>query len=350
MVTELLKLAPDACQRKALPATMRACNAAANRAAAIAFENRTANKIHLQRLVYTDLRASFGLPAQLAIRAIAKTCEAFKRDKTIRPHFRELGAVAYDPRVLTFKGRDRVSISTLKGRILVPVIYEGRWSAITGATRRGQADLVHRDGEFYLACVFEVSEPEPGPQPQNTRYRNRVLRTRLQRKGTKSAKRLLKKRRRKEARFSRDVNHVISKKLVGKAKDTRTGIALEDLSGIRERVTVTKAQRADLHAWSFHQLRMFVTYKAALAGVHVQLVDPRNTSRTCPSCGHCEKRNRPHRDSFLCVECGFAGAADHIAAINIGRRAVSHAADDAVRTAEPISGTELQLFPSRLRS
>ncbi|GAA3552612.1 hypothetical protein GCM10022419_036210 [Nonomuraea rosea] len=307
-MTELLKLSPDAGQREALLETMRACNAAADRAAEVAFAHRA------------------------------------------------LGAVPYDPRILTFKGHDQVSIATLGGRILVPVLNQGRWSALDGTTRRGQTDLIYRDGQFYLASVIEVPEPPAGAPPRDwlgvdlgivnlatdshgtaysgravraVRFRNRTLRARLQRKGTKSAKRLLKKRRRAEARFARNTNHVISKRLVGKAKDTRTGIALEDLGGIRERVTVTKAQRADLHAWSFRQLRTFVTYKAALAGVHVRLVDPRNTSRTCPSCGHCAKRNRPHRDSFLCVACGFAGPADHIAAINIGRRAVSHAADDA---------------------
>ncbi len=122
---------------------------------------------------------------------------------------------------------------------------------------------------------------------------------------------------------------MISKHLVGKAKDTRMGIALEDLEGIRERVTVRKAQRADHHSWAFRRFRTFVTYKAAIAGVPVRLVDPRDTSRTCHRCGHCDKRNRPNRDDFTCLGRGFAGPADHNAAINIGRRAVSHAADDA---------------------
>ncbi|MET8052469.1 transposase [Streptosporangium sp. NPDC005286] len=110
---------------------------------------------------------------------------------------------------------------------------------------------------------------------------------------------------------------------------TEVALALEDLSGIREPVTVRKAQRADLHSWGFHQLRTFVTYKAALAGVAVRLVDPRNTSRTCPGCGHIDRRNRPTRDEFRCVSCGLVGPVDYFAAINIGRRAVRHAADDA---------------------
>ncbi|MEV4383203.1 transposase [Streptosporangium sp. NPDC049644] len=356
LVTEMLKLAPSAEQREALLATMRACNAAANRAAEVAFEHRTASKIALQKLVYADLRAGFGLSAQMAIRSIAKACEAYKRDKNIKPVFRELGAVAYDQRILTWKGREAVSVLTLTGRIVVPVVYRGRWSTTSGATARGQADLLYRDGMFFLAVVVDVPEAPRGDEPgewlgvdlgivnlatdstgethtgkgvRAVRRRNARLRARLQAKGTKSAKRLLKARRRKESRFARNTNHVISKHLVGKAKGTQQGIALEDLEGIRDRVTVRKARRADLHSWAFHQLRTFVTYKAAIAGVPVRLVDPRDTSRTCHRCGHCDKRNRPSRDDFTCLGCGFAGPADHNAAINIGRRAVSHAADDA---------------------
>jgi transposase len=81
------------------------------------------------------------------------------------------------------------------------------------------------------------------------------------------------------------------------------------------------ARRAGLHSWSFHRLRAFIAYKAAIAGVPVRLVDPCDTSRTCRRCGRCTERDRPTRDDFRCVGCGFAGPADHNAAINIGRRA-----------------------------
>jgi predicted transposase len=100
----MLKLAPSAEQCESLLATMRACNAAASRAAEVAFEHRTANKMAVQKLVYTDLRQQFGLSAQMAIRSIAKACEAYKRDKKIKPVFRELGAVAFDQRILSWKG------------------------------------------------------------------------------------------------------------------------------------------------------------------------------------------------------------------------------------------------------
>jgi putative transposase len=348
LVTEMLKLAPSPEQADALLATMRACNAAASHAAEVAFAHKTANKIRLQPLVYGELRERFGLSSQMAVRAISKACEAYKRDKSIRPQFRELGAVAYDQRILSWKGRDRVSLLTLGGRIIAPVVYQGRWLAVTGTTLRGAADLIYRDGEFYLAVVIDVPEPPKGPVPDRwlgvdlgivnlatdsdgtaytgkavraIRYRNRKLRQRLQSKGTKSAKRLLRKRRRQESRFARDMNHVISKSVVREAKGTGRGIKLEDLSGIRARVTVRKAQRADAHSWGFWQLRQFIAYKAAIAGVPVVLVDPRNTSRECPECGHIDKANRPTRDRFACKRCGLAGPADHIAARNISGRA-----------------------------
>jgi len=209
-----------------------------------------------------------------------------------------------------------------------------------------------RNGIFYLYTTVNVEEPPEG-EPEDVlgidmgivniattsdgdnfagahlnslRARNRRLRKRLQRKDTKSAKRLLVKRRVKESRFATSVNHTISKRIVAVAQGTNRALALEDLSGIRDRVSARKPHRAALHSWSFFQLRQHIEYKARLAGVRVIAVDPRNTSRTCPCCGHVSKANRPHRDLFLCVSCGFDGPADYIASLNLrdrGRAAVN---------------------------
>jgi putative transposase len=342
LLTEKLKLAPTQRQRRSLLKTLRVCNAAANRVAEIAFEHKTSNKFQVHHLAYNTIRDDFGLPAQMAVRAIAKACGAYKRDKKIKPEFRRYGAIEYDQRILK-TGKRIVSILTVDGREHVRVRNQPRHNGVL----RGAADLIYRDGNFYLAVVIEVPD-EPlnevndwlgvdlgivniatdsdgteysGKALRNIRRRNLALRAKLQAKGTKSARRLLKKRRRKESRMARDINHCISKQLVGKAKGTGRGIALEDLKGIRDRITVRKAQRADLHSWSFNQLRTFVAYKATIAGVPVRLVDPKNTSRTCPECGTIDKRNRPTRGEFCCVTCGFAGPADTIAARNISGRA-----------------------------
>jgi putative transposase len=159
-----------------------------------------------------------------------------------------------------------------------------------------------------------------GAQVLAVRARYHLRRQRLQKVGTKNATRRLRQRRRRESRFQKDTNHHISKKLVQKAAASRRALALEDLSGIRARTTVRHEQRDARHSWAFFQLRQFVAYKAAWAGVAVHLVDPRNTSRTCSRCGHCEKANRKSQAEFLCQRCGFATNADVNAAINISRK------------------------------
>ena len=107
-----------------------------------------------------------------------------------------------------------------------------------------------------------------------------------------------------------------------RAEGTGRGIALEDLQGIRGRIRATRSQRGALHSWAFAQIKQLIIYKAALAGMPVDAeVDPRNTSRQCPRCGHTSKRKRPSQARFRCVECGHHGHADHIAASNIAGRA-----------------------------
>src|SRR2546428_14102660 len=123
--TMLLKLAPTTEQHQALLDTMHVFNAAATHVAGVAFAEQTANKFELQKLVYGEVRSTYKLPAQLAIRAISKASEAYKRDKSIQPKFRPDGAIVYDPRVMAFKGLSTVSLTTLSGRILVPFLIGG---------------------------------------------------------------------------------------------------------------------------------------------------------------------------------------------------------------------------------
>ncbi|MCX5380786.1 transposase [Streptomyces sp. NBC_00091] len=59
--------------------------------------------------------------------------------------------------------------------------------------------------------------------------------------------------------------------------------------------------------------------KAESAGREVIAVDPRNTSRTCPECGHVAKENRPTQEKFHCVACGHTAHADTVGALNVLR-------------------------------
>jgi IS605 OrfB family transposase len=341
-----IKLQPDVAQSAALLATMERFNEACDWLGEQAFLARSADKLALQRTHYALLRERFGLSAQMAVRCISKVCDGYKRDKSKQPRFQPHGAVPYDQRILSFKAADRVSILTLAGRALLPYVSGDYHRArLDGA--KGQSDLVLRRGKWFLYVTVDVPDTTPiepkawlgidigirnlatdsdgeyhsGAVVEKVRLRTQKLRSALQAKGTRSAKRHLKKIAGKEARFRADVNHCISRRIVAKAQGTARGISLEELSGIRERTTVRREQRAMFGGWAFFQLRAFVSYKAALAGVPVRVVDPRNTSRTCPACGHCAKANRKSQAAFVCKLCGFSANADVVGATNIARKA-----------------------------
>jgi IS605 OrfB family transposase len=336
-----LKLLPSPEQAAMLRDTVRQANAAANVISARAWQERTFGQYPLHKLVYAQTRQRFPLSAQIVVRLVAKVADAYKIDHAQQRRFRPLGSIAYDDRILRFAS-GYVSIWTTGGRQRIPFACSARQRRLLAA-RRGESDLVCRSGEWYLLATVSAIEPPAvevneylgvdlgikniaatsdgdlfaGSHINALRRRHGRLRARLQRKQSRSAKRLLRRRRQKEQRFATNINHTISKCLVRMAECTKRGLALEDLEGIRSRIKARRPQRRILHSWSFNQLRRFVAYKAALAGVPVVYVDPHNTSRTCPACGLVDARNRPTQACFECVGCGLAGLADTIAAENI---------------------------------
>lgn len=283
-----LQLQPIPEQAAALLATLERANAACDWLGAVAWRERVFGKFALQKLCYGEVRSTFGLSAQLTIRALAKVADAYKLDKHTERRFRPHGGIAYDHHILSYKPAVRtVSIWTLAGRQTIPFVAGSKQLALL-AYRRGQSDLAYRDGRWYLLATCDIAEPAPaavdtylgvdpgvvniavdrdgtihsGVRLNGLRARHRRLRRKLQAKGTKAARRLLRHQRRRERRFATDTNHVISKRLVAAAQGTGRGIALEELTGIRARITVRKPRRATFASWSFRQLREFVTYKA----------------------------------------------------------------------------------------
>lgn len=350
--TLMIKLAPTPEQFDLLLKTVERFNEACNYASQQAFQNNTFGQFYLHKIVYRILRERFGLSAQMTIRAVAQVSQSYKADRKACHSFKPHSAMAYDSRILSWKGLDRVSILSLEGRLIIPTRI-GAYQQARLDRKVRETDLILRDGAFYLAAVVDAPEPpvnEPdgflgidlgivnisadsdgtlysGAVVNGLRRRHAKLRSGLQAKGTKAAKRLLVKRSRKEHRFATHVNHCISKSVVAKAKDTGRGIALEDLKGIRDRVTVRRGQRRQHHSWSFNQLQAFIRYKAKLAGVLVALVDPRHTSQTCPRCGLISRSNRPSQALFSCVSCGYSAPADTVAAGNIASRAAVNRPD-----------------------
>ena len=69
----------------------------------------------------------------------------------------------------------------------------------------------------------------------------------------------------------------------------------------------------------WYEFRRQLDYKLEWNGGQLIAVPPRNTSRTCPCCGHVSADNRKTQAQFLCVECGFEENADVVGAINVLR-------------------------------
>ena len=309
-----VKLLPTPEQATALAATLSACNQAACEVATTARSTGTYRNYDLRRHTYADIKARHGLGAQAAQHVIKKVCDAYTalranltagrygrpastRRRRIEANpitFRPDAAQPYDARMLSWQHDARtVSIWTTMGR-LKGVAFTGSPDQLTAVATRpvGECDLVRRDGMWLLYATTDLNEPEvyeptgflgvdlgivniaydsdgtryTGAQLNRYRRRQQRLRRRLQAKNTASARRLLAKRRRKEARHAANTNHVIAKTIVTEAARTGRGIAVEQLTGIRDRVRLRKPQRVTWSSWSFQQLGGLLAYKARRAG------------------------------------------------------------------------------------
>lgn len=337
-LTLKIKLLPDTTQAKALVQTIERFNTACNYISKQAFEKKKFNQIKLHHVVYYKVRELFGLPSQLTVRAISKVADAYKLDKKIQREFRLIGAITYDSRLLTYK-TDKVSISTLAGREFIPfVCHRPDWLPYI----KGEADLIFKKGKFYLLQTVEFPEEKvkdmdeflgvdmgvvdiavlstgekcSSKEINEYRVKREKIRSSLQSKGTKGAKRLLKRLSGKERNAATLINHTLSKRIVKQAKEQNKGVAVEDLTNIRKHTEkrVRKAQRGLRSRWSFSQLRQFIAYKCAMRGVPFVAVPPAYTSQTCSCCHHIGLRIGK---SFSCQNCGLIEDADVNAALNI---------------------------------
>ncbi|MER6427912.1 MULTISPECIES: RNA-guided endonuclease InsQ/TnpB family protein [unclassified Streptomyces] len=366
IVTQV-KLVPEADQAAALRSTLRTVNDLANWVSDVAFVNDVPREYDLRRHTYAHLKSE-GLGAQAAQHVIKKVRDAYttlhanlragnlgkpgskrRRKAESKPiTFRPEAAQPYDDRCLSWQyDTQTVSIWTTAGRIKnVRFACSADAFKVLQHYRKGESDLIERDGIFYLTATCEIPEAETyepdrfigvdlgivniattstGYQAEGrglNRYRKRqlALRSKLQKKRTKSAKRRLKERSRREQRHVKNTNHIIAKTIVTEAERTSAGICLEQLKGIRQRVRLRKPQRVALHSWAFAQLGDFIVYKAKRAGVPLVFVDPSYTSQTCAECGHVDKRNRVDQRLFICRKCGVVAHADRNASHNIATR------------------------------
>jgi putative transposase len=360
VLTVSCKLKVSQSQAAKLDATMEAFGQALNWVNQNTPE-KIVNAVKLQSLCYYEIRARFGLSSNLAQQVCRRVAGARKvarqRNRPVKEFKRRF--VTYDARIFSFREKDwTVSLTTVEGRerfeLAIGNYQRGMLAGSNPKKTSGPltrtATLVQRkDGSYYIQICVEKKPPKQqdtdkvigvdfgrtdiahtsegdnwnGQQLNRVRDHYSRLRAVLQRKaskGTRSSRRrcrqLLQRLSGKERRFQVWVNHRISKAIVSRAKATNSAIALEDLTGIRERVNQqprSKTERRRANSWAFYQLRQFLEYKARVAGVSLILVPPAYTSQTCHKCLHIHPdpaQSYRSGKSFKCGHCGWEGDAD----------------------------------------
>jgi IS605 OrfB family transposase len=319
-----------------------------NRACQIALDygsqHKTSNKNTLNRATYHQIREALPrLPSALVQAARDQASEILKRTGCAAAAKKRL-SVRYDKRTFKFyPDQDRTSLTTVCGRLsfrFKHYQYLDKWRGTYT-----NAQLVIRRGRAFLNVQVEVVETgkmeaagltsggvlgidrgvhDIAVCSDNTFYASSRLRAAkgryqyerrvLQRVGTRSAHRKLRRVAGRERRFTLDTNHCISKKIV--EKEEFEILALEKLH-VRKGKKNGRRFNQVLGSWSPGELRRLILYKAEARGKVVVEVDPRYTSQRCSRCRYTDKRNRRGL-RFRCLRCGFELHADLNAARNIG--------------------------------
>jgi IS605 OrfB family transposase len=369
-LTRTAKIKLNISPSEVLP-TMQAYTKAFNFVCQVGFLAKDKNGVSLHKKTYKIVRDY--LPSQLAISSRMKATEALisvftktKNKKLGSQPKSKLCSIRYDKNSYSlFLDRKQVSLSTVDGRkkydLIIPEYYREQFDT----WKHCSADLCIIKNKVYLHVVFEKDITDiPSTEKligidrginnlavvSNNKFfgggiikkqvrKYQKLRSALQKKGTKSAKRHLKRLSRKERRFRADINHQISKQIIQSLTPGDT-IVLEKLTGIRNK-RLRKKQRTLLNNWSYFQLEQFITYKAIAKGIKVEHVDARYTSQRCSKCGHTCRSNRKSQSDFCCQQCGFRLNADLNASRNIcNKHLESYKLSDRADVNQPIVATE----------
>ena len=307
------------------------------------------NRNSIQAVIYNDAKAKFNLVSNHIIKACAKVganrLSAKHKGKKVKGF--KPTSFDCDKDTFTFREKDwTVSLSTVRGRERIPVAASNyHRGKLTGHNPTSAQVCLHRDGNFYVHIQLKTEVPESvnsknvigvdfgrreiaktstdkgwdGKQITQIRDKYSRVRSSLQRKasqGTRSTRRrarqLLQRLSGRERRFQQWLNHNISKSIITQAKENNCTVAIEDLTGIRERTNQkprSKTERRRSNSWSFYQLRTFLEYKGIKEGVKVLAVPAYYTSQTCNCCLHIGVRTDK---KFKCINqsCGCIGDAD----------------------------------------
>ena len=271
-----------------------------------------------------------------------------KAERMGRPSMKEKCTMRYDVRTVTLRG-SQLTFSTcgrrVKAIISIPGFFTERYPDSEGWKLKGANIGIDRKGRVFVNLIYECPDYDTvendgrivgldrgvynivttsdgthygAKDARRVKRKYNHVRSELQEKGTRSAKRRLKAISGCEKRFVHDQNHCISKKLANTDGDVSIYV-LEDLSSmnmLRLRGKSSKTMRKWLSAWSYSDLEYKLIYKCRRNGIRVEFVDARYTSQKCSVCKTIDKASRKG-NRYVCRHCGNSMHADVNAAINI---------------------------------
>ncbi len=355
-LTAKIKLALTDEQKALLNKTRTAYTDALNFISDYIYRTHIKSEKKLNEELYSQVKIRFGLKSQMVQSCIKRVLAGYKAMDTNglgckRPAYtKKQLEMVWDRDVAFYKGK-LISVNTVNKRIRVPYIIKGYEEFFRDHRYKpGTAHLVPKHGEYYIHVPVSCMVPEcncdhiqrfvgidrgirflvayyddngkcgfvSGKNIRHKRRRYKALRQQLQKKGTKSARRKLKRIGRREYRWIQDANHIISKRLVEMYPEN-TVFVIEDLSTVRKALEhVKKHDRSVYCSWPYADLEKKLMYKAKRKGSLVIKVDPHYTSQRCPVCGYIDKKNRDKkRHIFCCGKCGYRSNDDRAAAMNI---------------------------------
>lgn len=314
-----------------------------------AFKNKTYNKSKCHKEMYQQLRFKYSkIPSAMIQTSRDVALEACKRSKfkTKLPIKKNYSSIRYDKRTITLRDH-QITFSTLNKRekqiIKIPDYFKNIFETwkFCGAT----ICYINKKKQFVINLNFKTKPPQIGNNTDQTKivgidrglYNVATLsdgtifngkeirkqqrkylynRSKLQAKGTPSAKRILRRLSGKEKRFSKNFNHIITKKIVNMNYNC---FVLEDLKSIRKQKSYSKKFNKWISSWPFYQFDTFLNYKAEMLGKSVVKINPKYTSQKCFCCGYLDRKNRS-KLKFKCVKCGHQDHSDINTALNIKQK------------------------------
>ncbi|GET39661.1 transposase [Microseira wollei NIES-4236] len=276
---------------------------AKNFASACTWSNETVNpnltnRNSIQAVCYHEVKEKFRLTANHVVRAGARVAANRLTAKQKGSCVKGFKPTSFDCDARTFRFIEKtwsVSVSTTSKRVTLPIIASNyHRGKLTDQNPTSAQVCLHKDGNWYVHIQLKSEPPKPGKSDnvigvdfgrrdiavtstgkswsgkniQEVRDKYSRTRTSLQKKasqGTRTTRRrcrqILQRLSGRERRYQAWRNHNISSSIILEAKESQFFLAIEDLTGIRERTNSkprNKTERRRSNSWAFYQLRMFL--------------------------------------------------------------------------------------------